>query len=108
MTDDLKRSALDGLEFYTDEPPARLIAKGEAWHVGWDIPTRWAIDEDLRCWADNGHGHPLFKRTTDEFLGLFEDEHERNRRRAELRLPPEEPSWMASARAAGWRPPEKP
>ena len=34
---------------------------GSIWHEGWDIPTRWAIDNKSQCWIDNGHGHPLEK-----------------------------------------------
>ena len=27
--------------------------------MGWDIPTRWAVDQQGFPWMDNAHGHPL-------------------------------------------------
>lgn len=51
--------------------PALPISAGEVWHSGWDIPTRYAIDADDQCWADNAHGHPLNKISVGDFLGLF-------------------------------------
>jgi len=98
------------LEFEVDSkiPALPLLAVGEAWFVGWDIPTRWAIDANKQCWKDNAHGHPLQPCSEQELLGEYaDDECGRNTVRAYLGLSPEEPSWMRMARAAGWTPPEK-
>lgn len=40
-------------------PQLPIVASGEIWHIGWDIPTRWAVDSDDQWWMDNGHGHAL-------------------------------------------------
>lgn len=89
-------------------PALPLLAVGEAWFVGWDIPTRWAIDANKQCWKDNAHGYPLQPCSEQELLAEYaDDERGRNTVRAYLGLAPEEPSWMRMARAAGWTPPEK-
>lgn len=44
---------------FEKQPKLPLRNHGEIWHVGWDIPTRWAIDNSGQRWEDNAHGHNL-------------------------------------------------
>lgn len=44
---------------FEKRPKLPLQKHGYTWHVGWDIPTRWAIDDSGQRWEDNGHGHDL-------------------------------------------------
>lgn len=84
----------------------KLKAHGELWHTGWDIPTRWAISEDGRAWADDAHGDSL-EVVEPEYLvsqGHDSGEATQNHLRKLLGLPVPEPAWMERARAAGWRP----
>jgi hypothetical protein len=87
-------------------PKLPLRAHGEAWHMGWDISTKWAIDASGTCWMDGAHGGAMHIVSQQELLCNFEEEHERNSARTHLGLAQEEPSWMATARAAGWTPPK--
>lgn len=87
-------------------PKLPLRAHGEAWHTGWDIPTRWAIDASGTCWMDSAHGGAMSPVSKESLIGTFEDEHDRNNVRRHLGLAEEEPSWMRAARAAGWTPPK--
>jgi len=88
-------------------PAMPLLLKGEAWHSGWDIPTRWAIDAHKRCWADNAHGHALTMLSERDFLNTIrEDDHALRNAHAALGKKPPLPEWMASALSAGWTPSE--
>lgn len=93
-------------EFY-GEPKSPFKHVGEAWITGWDIPTRYAIDADDQCWADNAHGHPLSKVTPRQFVGIFEQEQMKRKFQEVLGLEVDEPSWMKEARAHGWLSPEE-
>ena len=86
-------------------PQLPFKAHGEAWHTGWDISTKWAIDAAGVCWKDGAHGGAMHITDVNGLLMEFNDECEHNQIRAHLGLPPLEPSWMAAARAAGWMPP---
>lgn len=107
---------LDGhgiLTFCIEEkcPKLPLWEHGEIRHLGWDIPTRYAIDADRGCWIDNAHGHPLVPIEKKEFLHfirseLRDDEATIKRLHEVLEVDSPEPGWMKKARAAGWRPPE--
>lgn len=44
---------------FEKKPELPLKSHGEIWHIGWDIPTRWAVDASDQRWEDNAHGHPL-------------------------------------------------
>lgn len=37
--------------------------------IGWDIPTRCALDNSGQWWVDNRHGHRLEKIDTPPYLG---------------------------------------
>lgn len=100
------------LEFQVSEdlsliPTLPLRARGLFWHEGWDIPTVWAVDGAGVCWMDNAHGHSLAQCSGKQLLGNCENE---NERRALQRIIPgmtvERPSWVLTALAAGWTPPE--
>ena len=60
---------------------------GELWHSGWDIPTRYAIDVNNKCWKDGAHGGFVTPCTVDELLGEAEDEQAKNTIRRVLGLP---------------------
>lgn len=95
-------------EFSTHDGLPTLPMKGHglAWHEGWDIPTRWAIDGADRCWMDNAHGHPLEPISVKDLLNYMADcEGQRQKIRAILQLKPEMPTWMRAALGAGWTPP---
>ena len=57
--------------FYVKEglPALPLKDWGKFWHVGWDIPTYYAIDANNQCWMDNYHGGAMFKTTTKGLIG---------------------------------------
>lgn len=46
---------------FETEPTLPLKNHGLTWDLGWDIPTRWALDNSDQFWEDNGHGHKLRK-----------------------------------------------
>lgn len=102
----LKGDLIFGVERVMPKLP--LIAHGEAWHTGWDISTKWAIDANKVCWKDGAHGGSMHVVSKEELIGEFEDERAQNSIRQHLELPLKEPSWMAAARAAGWTPPKVP
>lgn len=57
-----------------EHAPALPLKKfGEIWHVGWDIPTRFAIDAKNTCYIDNAHGHPMHPTSTSDFLKMIEE-----------------------------------
>lgn len=82
-----------------------LKTSGHIWHVGWDIPTRYAVDSAGTVWMDNAHGGTLWPATAEELVCAAQSEEGRNHLRKILDLPATEPSWIEQARAAGWRPP---
>lgn len=87
-------------------PVMPILSRGELWHEGWDIPTRWAIDSKHQCWRDSAHGGELEKVDTQHFLSYVEkDERVTRQVREVLGLKPLLPSWMQSALHAGWTPP---
>ena len=89
-------------------PEMPLLMKGEAWHSGWDIPTRWAIDARKRCWADSAHGGALVLRSEQDFLNAIrEDDHALRNAHAGLNKKPPLPEWMRAALSAGWTPPSE-
>lgn len=94
------------LRFRGDLHQLPLRAQGESWSVGWDIPTRWAIDGAGQCWLDDAHGGLLVPCEQAAFLrALSEDMPAVNAARAALGLKPQRPSWISAARNAGWTPP---
>lgn len=103
------RCRLDKLEFFIGDPVQHvpllpLKQTGKLWHTGWDLPTRWAIDANNQCWMNDAHGNCLELVSSDTLISTGETEDERNGIRHVLGLLPEEPGWMAQARAAGWAP----
>ncbi len=44
---------------FEKQPELPFQNHGEIWHIGWEIPTRWAVDASGQRWEDNAHGHPL-------------------------------------------------
>lgn len=97
------------VEFEIGEPPDHvpalpLAAVGELWHRGWDIPTQWVIDAVGQCWKDGAHGGALYPVESGRLLDEAERQADRNYIRGLLGMQPEEPEWMAAARAAGWKP----
>ena len=89
-------------------PALPLRVQGEHWSVGWDIPTRWAIDANGQCYMDGAHGGAMCVTTKERLLKeLGEDGDEENEAvaRASLGFKPRLPDWIATALAAGWTPP---
>lgn len=41
-------------------PALPLKAHGKNWHIGWDIPTNWVVDNSGIYWADHAHGGALY------------------------------------------------
>lgn len=41
----------------------------EIMEIGWDIPTRYVLDNSGQWWMDNAHGHNLKKTNTPPSLG---------------------------------------
>jgi len=59
--------------------PALPIKEGAIWHTSWNMPIRFAIDDNGQCWADNARGHPLEKITAKQVLSLMETDSEYER-----------------------------
>lgn len=92
-------------EDLSDAPVLPLKGSGEIWSTGWDISTKWAIDGAGRAWKDGAHGGAMSLCDMRELVAEEENEDSRNYLRRLGGLPEEEPSWMRTARAAGWTPP---
>ena len=99
----------NNLQFRTDEKtPGKITHFGEIWSIGWDIPTKWAIDEHGQCWMDNAHGHALEPVEQRVLLGEASGESDETVTKIYLALgrKPKAPSWARSALNAGWEPPK--
>lgn len=99
---------LEGLEFVIEDayrPAAPLKHKGELWHEGWDIPTKFAVDADNECWMNNAHGHALCHVSAAILIGTAENEFTQNSIRRILGMELPMPEWARTAAAAGWTPP---
>ncbi len=46
---------------FENKPEFPLLECGETFTIGWDIPTRSAVDSSGQQWEDNGHGFQLKK-----------------------------------------------
>ena len=88
-------------------PALPIKGHGEIEHMGWDIPTRWAIDSENICWMDGAHGgslHPVSRKT----LLSETDEYSDKKTISELLgVKFREPEWAVIARRNGWLPPEE-
>jgi len=51
-----------------------LRTHGEIQHRGWDIPTRYAVDADGACWANDAHGGPLEPVEKEDLLTTAADD----------------------------------
>jgi hypothetical protein len=90
-------------------PKLPLRASNRINHVGWDIPTCWAVDAEGRCFADNAHGHALVEVQPLQLLSFAYTENDlvaETQIRQVLALKPRLPDWVIQARAAGWTPPK--
>ena len=96
------------LEFDLSEfkPKLPLKKSGLLWSTGWDIPTRYAIDADNQCWADDAYGNPLGPVSRDQLLSEAEDESDKNEIRRILGIELPWPDWALTAKAQGWTPPQ--
>ena len=54
-------------------PSIPLKVFGEQEIINWEIPVRWAIDNDNDCFMDNGHGGYLFKVTKEKLIAEIEE-----------------------------------
>ena len=105
----VRKCDFNALSFYVGKegpPVLPFIASGELWHTGWDIPTRYVVDSDKRCWMDNAHGHSLEIVSSKALLSSAEQFQERAALREILSIKPELPNWMSQALRAGWIPPD--
>lgn len=95
------------LSFYAKDkfPTLPFIARGELPHMGWDIPTRYVVDANKQCWADNAHGGALEYMAASRLLAKVEQEYERMKIRHLLGFKPELLGWMKTALFQGWTPP---
>lgn len=84
--------AIDGerthFEFYNTKagkkvplPTLPLRGCGELWYTGWDIPTKWAIDNSGVCWLG---GAPV---APEKLIADAEKEKDKNTFRALLGMP---------------------
>lgn len=84
--------------------------RGEIWHIGWDIPTKFKRTADGAWLRNEAHGgEPTGKTTAEALIALALDEGQDEVADAIAKaagLPAPEPEWMRTARANGWRPPE--
>ena len=71
-------SLCDNHENRIEPPTLPLKAYNELWHKGWDIPTKYAIDANNRCWMDNAHGGFLYECSSNDLIYDSKDESERN------------------------------
>lgn len=65
-------------------PKIPLRGYGELWHLGWGIPTMWAIDKEGQCWASNAHGSIMDRVSDKELISIAEEEGDKNKIRALL------------------------
>lgn len=93
-----------GLVFVEPYPALPLKGHNKIWHVGWDIPTNWAIDARDQVWMDNAHGHALKPEKASVLLQSAQETYRGDIRKI-LCLPEEEPDWVKIARQKGWTPP---
>lgn len=88
-------------------PALPLRGHGEIWTVGWDIPTRWAVDALGRAWADNAHGGAMDSCTPDSLLSeARESPNSLVTLHKLLGRKPPLPEWARAALSAGWTPPK--
>lgn len=100
------------LEFYANGfeskslPSLPLKGTGEIWEVGWDIPTRWAVDASGQTWRDNAHGGAMHRCKTEDLLSEAQGDLEVLQTIHKLlgKKPPL-PEWMGTALLSGWTPP---
>lgn len=99
------------LAYFSDEhPPAEpLKAYGVIDHLGWDIPSYWAIDANGVVYANlTAHGRVMEKSSLSKVLRSARlgraDAAETMIRKA-LNMKPAPPEWMRLALRFGWTPP---
>lgn len=85
--------------------PSAIRVQGEYWTEGWDIPTRWAVSTDGRCWMDSAHGGDLRMVPARTLLDDAYDAGQDEAIRQALGRKPSLPSWIRAALAHGWTPP---
>ena len=90
----------EGKHVFAEQPDLPLRGYGELWHSGWDIPTRWAVDDKGQCWMNNAHGGHLSKVTPEQLIGTAEDEQTRNNLRGLVGLEKMQP--CPHCHGAGW------
>lgn len=69
----------ENILFYMKDcvPSFPLKGNGKILHLGWDIPTYWAIDKENQFWMSNGHGDCLMPTNQSSLLSTAsEDEDE--------------------------------
>ncbi|WNM70178.1 hypothetical protein [Myxococcus phage Mx1] len=108
----MKQVQIEKLWFRFEDtgPTLPLRGIGSINHIGWDIPTHWAVDADGQAWMDNGHGGDLEREKPQYLLDLAV--REKNDEQAQfiaiaLELPVPDPSWAEAAKRRGWMPPQK-
>jgi len=77
------------LLFRKDHTPTLPLREcGHLWHMGWDIPTVWAVDAEQKAWMDGAHGGPLLPVSPHKLLSSVEDERARPSFYAHLGIEP--------------------
>lgn len=92
----------------SEGPVLPLRAEGEIWHVGWDIPSRWAVDADGRVFLDaSAHGGWLYESSFDIAIAHAEVSGDPGTGAELRRLAGRRqrlPEWAAEALRRGWTP----
>jgi len=85
-------------KLYVKPPVEPLRAVGEAWSVGWDIPTMWAVDGAGDAWKNDAHGGDVHRVSKESLLSEFDGWAERVNMCKFMDLPiPEHPNDVVRA-----------
>lgn len=89
-------------------PTLPIRAYGEIWSVGWDIPTRWAVDARGKTWVNDAHGGPMGRCIVEVLLSQANNDPESLKTIYEvLGKKPPMPEWAQVALSMGWTPPKE-
>jgi len=98
------------LEFAVNDdsevPVLPLRTHGELKHIGWELPTVYAIDALGRCYMSNSHNSIMILINELNLVEVAETEDSKNRIRHVLGKKPVYPQWAKTAQEHGWTPPQ--
>lgn len=97
---------MNDLDDFSTPPSLPLKVRGNIRHLGWEIPTMWAVDAEGICWMNDGFGSPMKPCTSTDLLKMAEQDEVSHGLIANALGIPHVPAWQVKALAAGWRPPK--